>query len=98
MKKNLIWAFVALAFAACTNPDMNGNDTPIHSGEIETSYIAINLSASDITRAQTGYDDGTEAERKVHHADFFFFDGEGNPFNVTGNPATAPGGGVNHLQ
>ena len=97
MKKSFIWAFVALAFAACTNPDMNGNDTPIHSGEIETSYIAINLSASDITRAQTGYDDGTEAERRVHHADFFFFDGEGNPFNVTGNPATAPGGGVNHL-
>ena len=97
MKKSFIWAFVALAFAACTNPDMNGNDAPVHSGEIETSYIAINLSASDITRAQTGYDDGTDAERAVKHADFFFFDGEGNAFNVTGNPATAPGGGVNHL-
>ena len=99
MKKSFIWAFVAMAFAACTNPDMNGNDAPVHSGEIETSYIAINLSASDITRAQTGYDDGTPEERAVHHADFFFFDGNGNPFNVTGNPATAPdGGGVNHLQ
>ena len=97
MKKSFIWAFVAMAFAACTNPDMNGNDAPVHSGEIETSYIAINLSASDITRAQTGYDDGTDAERAVKHADFFFFDGEGNAFNVTGNPATAPGGGVNHL-
>ena len=106
MKKSFIWAFVAMAFAACTNPDMNGNDAPVHSGEIETSYIAINLSASDITRAQTGYDDGTNAERAVHHADFFFFDGDGNAFNVTGNnvtgnvtgnPATKPGGGVNHL-
>ena len=97
MKKSFIWAFVALAFAACSNPDMNGNDAPVHSGEIETSYIAINLSASDITRAQEGYDDGTPAERAVHHADFFFFDGEGNAFNVTGNPATKPGGGVNHL-
>ena len=97
MKKSFIWAFVAMAFAACTNPDMNGNDAPVHSGEIEESYIAINLSASDITRAQTGYDDGTVEERAVHHADFFFFDGNGNPFNVTGNPATEPGGGVNHL-
>ncbi len=99
MKKSLIWAFAALAFAACSNPDMNGNDAPVHSGEIETSYIAINLSASDITRAQDGgFADGEAAERAVHHADFFFFDGDGNAFNVTGNPATQPGGGINHLQ
>ena len=98
MKKSLIWAFAALAFAACSNPDMNGNDAPVHSGEIEESYIAINLSASDITRAQDGgFADGEAAERAVHHADFFFFDGDGNAFNVTGNPATQPGGGVNHL-
>ena len=101
MKKSLIWAFAALAFAACSNPDMNGNDAPVHSGEIEESYIAINLSASDITRAQTGFEDGTEAERKVHHADFFFFDGDGKAFPVTltDGTVTSPGaaGGVNHL-
>lgn len=99
MKKSLIWAFAALAFAACSNPDMNGNDAPVHSGEIEESYIAINLSASDITRAdEASFEDGTEAERRVSHADFFFFDEGGNPFNVTGNPATTPGGGSNHLR
>ena len=101
MKKSFIWAFAALALAACSNPDMNGNDAPVHSGEIEESYIAINLSASDITRAQTGFEDGTEAERAVHHADFFFFDGDGNAFPVTltDGTVTSPGvaGGVNHL-
>lgn len=102
MKKSFIWAFAALAFAACSNPDMNGNDAPVHSGEIEESYIAINLSASDITRADAAvFEDGTEAERAAHHADFFFFDGDGNAFPVTltDGTVTSPGvaGGVNHL-
>ena len=99
MKKYLFLAIAALGFAACSDSDLNGGKDPIHKGEIEESYIAINLSASDITRAEGDpvFEDGTEAERKVHHADFFFFDGEGNPFNVTGNPATGAGGDVNHL-
>ena len=99
MKKSLIWAFAALAFAACSNPDMNGNDTPIHGGEIEESYIAINLSASDITRAEDGvYVDGVEAERAVKTAHFFFFkDGMPFPVNITGGAVTSPGGTINHL-
>lgn len=97
MKKYLFLAIAALGFAACSDSDLNGGKDPIHKGEIEESYIAINLSASDITRAADGYDDGTVDERKVNHADFFFFDGNGNAFNVTGNPATGAGGGVNHL-
>ena len=98
MKKYLFLAIAALGFAACSDSDLNGGKGPIHKGEIEESYIAINLSASDITRADAPvFEDGTEAERKVHHADFFFFDGDGNAFNVTGNPATGAGGGVNHL-
>ncbi len=98
MKKYLFLAIAALGFAACSDSDLNGGKDPIHKGEIEESYIAINLSASDITRADAPvFEDGTEAERAVHHADFFFFDGEGNAFNVTGNPATGAGGGVNHL-
>ena len=99
MKKYLFLAIAALGFAACSDSDLNGGKGHIHKGEIEESYIAINLSASDITRADTPpvFEDGTDAERAVHHADFFFFDGNGNAFNVTGNPATGAGGGVNHL-
>ena len=104
MKKYLFLAIAALGFAACSDSDLNGGKDPIHKGEIEESYIAINLSASDITRAEGDpvFEEGTEAERKVHHADFFFFDENGQPFpvNATEGPATAPGaaGGRNHLR
>lgn len=98
MKKYLFFAVALLGMASCAKEDVDNGNKPIHSGEIEESYIAINLSASDITRAEEGFDDGTADERAVNHADFFFFDEAGNPFNVTGNPATSPGGGINHLR
>ena len=98
MKKYLFFAVALLGMASCAKEDVDNGNKPIHSGEIEESYIAINLSASDITRAEAGFDDGTDAERAVKYADFFFFDEAGNPFNVTGNPATTSGGGVNHLR
>jgi hypothetical protein len=99
MKKYLFLAIALLGLASCAKDDLADGNKPIHGGEIEESYIAINLSASDITRAAAGaFEDGTAEERAVSHADFFFFDEAGNPFNVTGNPATAPGGGINHLR
>lgn len=100
MKKYLFLAIAALGFAACSDSDLNGGKDPIHKGEIEESYIAINLSASDNTRADgdDGYLDGTEIERKVASAHFFFFkDGVAFPVTVTGGAVTAPGAGVNHL-
>ena len=100
MKKYLFLAIAALGFAACSDSDLNGGKDPIHKGEIEESYIAINLSASDLTRADgdDGYLDGTEIERKVASAHFFFFkDGVAFPVTVTGGAVTAPGAGVNHL-
>ena len=101
MKKYLFLAVALLGMASCTKEDIADSNKPIHGGEIEESYIAINLSASDITRAETTtpeFKDGEEAERRVNHVDFFFFDANGNPFGVTGNPAVAPGTGVNHLR
>ena len=99
MKKYLFIALAALGFAACA--DKNEANGPVQNAEMEESYIAINLMAADNdTRAATdsyGYEDGTDAERAVKTAYFFFFDENGNPFNVTGAPATAPGGGKNHL-
>lgn len=101
MKKYLFLAVALLGMASCAKDDINDGNKPIYDGEIEESYIAINLSASDITRAETTtpeFEDGEEAERRVNHVDFFFFDGAGNPFSVVGNPAVAPGGGRNHLR
>lgn len=101
MKKYLFLALAAFAFVACADNDMDDINNPAHSGEVEESYIAINLSASDITRAGEGFEDGTEAESRVNHADFFFFDGQGNAFPVTVNTdgtTSSPGGGVNHLR
>ena len=99
MKKYLFLAIAALGFAACSDSDLNGGKDPIHKGEIEESYIAINLSASDITRAEGGiYQEGDANERAVANAHFFFFK-DGQPFTVNAAkaPATAPGDGVNHL-
>ena len=105
MKKYLFIALAALGFAACAEKmDVN---SPVQKGELEESYIAINLMSADVdTRAVTdpegnadeyGYEQGTTAERAITTAYFFFFDAEGKAFNVTGNPATSPGGSVNHL-
>ena len=100
MKKYLFIALAALGFAACADK-MDDVKSPAHNGELEESYIAINLMAADVdSRAAEdtyGYELGTEAERKINSAYFFFFDENGNPFNVNGAPATAPGGNKNHM-
>ena len=104
MKKYLLVVLAALGFAACTE-DNGGTNFP-QNGELEESYIAINLMSTDLdTRANTPdnvYEDGTAAERKITTAYFFFFDENGNPFYVnahTEGGATAPGSveGKNHL-
>lgn len=100
MKKYLFMALAVIGLAACAKEDLNGNNRPIHNGEVEESYIAISLAASESTRADgdDGYLDGTEIERKVASAHFFFFkDGIAFPVNVVGDAVTAPGTGVNHL-
>ena len=100
MKKYLFIALAAFGLAACAKDDISGGNGPSHNGEVEESYIAISLSASEGTRADgdDGYLDGTEIERKVASAHFFFFkDGVAFPVNVTDGAVTAPGTGVNHL-
>ena len=74
--------------------------TPVNNGEIEKSYIAINLMAADPdTRATDAtYQEGLEAERAVKSAYFFFFqNGQPFPVTVTGDAVTAPGTGANFL-
>ncbi len=102
MKKYMFLVLAAIGLAACTNDDLGGDNGPAHSGEIEESYIAINLSAAGGTRAEgDSYLDGDEAERVVKTAYFFFFDGDGDAFPVNINNTTIdqPGdaNGVNYL-
>ena len=98
MKKYFIIALAALGFAACAEK-MNDGPSPEQTGELEQSYIAINLMSSELdTRVNDDtpvLEDGEEAERKVNSVHFFFFR-QGVPFavNATGS---APGGGKNWL-
>ena len=106
MKKYLLMSLAALGFAACNQSE--DIDSPAHNGEVEESYIAINLMSADKNSTRKapdeygGYEDGTDIERLIKTAYFFFFDENGNPFSVTANAdnqATAPGtvDGKNHL-
>ena len=105
MKKYLFIALALFGMASCAKDDLNAGNKPHHNGEVEESYIAINLMAADVdSRAQDttnpkdgGYEEGTDAERAVKTAYFFFFDENGSPFNLLGAPATAPGGTKNYL-
>lgn len=95
-------ASVLLASCAAIFDD---DKTPVNSGEVETSYIAINLMATDPdTRAGEGdstdgtteeptptYQAGTADERAVKTAYFFFFqNGVPFPVTVTDGSVTAP--------
>ena len=99
MKKYLIIALAALGFAACAEK-MNDGPSPEQTGELEQSYIAINLMSSELdTRVNDDppvLEDGEAAERKVNSVHFFFFR-QGVPFAVNA-AGTAPGGGKNWLQ
>ncbi len=102
MKKYLFIALAALGLAACAEKmdDPNGSQK----GEVENSYIAISLSATDpSTRAEDGtYQEGTADERAVETAYFFFFNENGTAFPVNVNEGTVnqPGvsDGINYLQ
>ena len=97
MKKYFIIALAALGFAACAEKISDG-PSPEQTGELEQSYIAINLMSSELdTRADDPVlEDGEEAERKVNSVHFFFFR-QGVPFAVNA-AGSAPGGGKNWLQ
>ena len=105
MKKYFIIALAALGFAACAEK-MNDGPSPEQNGELEQSYIAINLMSSELdTRADDqaptlndgDLSDGIADEHAVNTVHFFFFR-QGAPFAVNAFPGTAPGGTRNWQQ
>lgn len=65
-----------LAVVGCSSGD-DGDLNGGASGNGSTSYLAVNLVSSDVTRAQQGYEDGDENENKVTSVRFYFFNGAG---------------------
>ena len=100
MKKYLFIALALFGLASCAE---KMGDENAHSGEVESSYIAISLSTADVdTRADDGvYQEGTADERAVETAYFFFFneDGTAFPVNVNADGNQVPdANGKNYLQ
>ncbi len=96
MKTNklLLGVLAAGMFMSCTNDDVENNLAP-PLGEVETSYIAVNVnSVYDITRAGD-YEEGTAEEQKVNKAIFFFFDNAGAPFVIANEIG---GTGTNYIE
>lgn len=86
MKKYLFIALAAMGFAACA--EKAETNVPVNNGEFEQSYIAVTFSADEMgTRVGEEFDLGTDVEREVKCAHFFFFDGQDKPFliNETNN-------------
>lgn len=84
--KYFLLGLAALGFAACSEPiDDASQINPIGGGT--KGYMAIDLKSSDdVVRAATDtYEDGTADEQAISCAAFFFFDQNGNPFNVNSN-------------
>lgn len=95
MKKYLILAAAILGFAACSKEGQN--DGPVHSGDLEQSYVAITLAADGMTtRASDGeYEEGRDQERAVKSAYVFFFK-DGAAFPVTFDGTTSTNSGANN--
>ena len=67
------------AFVACTNEDdVINNEQTVAKGE--KSYIAVNLNMTPSSRAS--FDEGLEKESAATEALFYFFDKQGNAFDI----------------
>ena len=82
MKRFLVLALAAFAFAACSEKEETGNQ-PAQNAELEQSYVAVTFTADDVTRADDDkYEAGSVEERAVKSAYVFFFKENGEAFAV----------------
>lgn len=84
MKKNFLFMSVlaTLLMAGCSKEESAPNGGDDGNGEANTSYLAVNLVSSDVTRAASGYKDGSEEENYVENVRFYFFTANGEIANV----------------
>ena len=68
MKRNFLFTSVlaSLFVAGCSKEDITPNGDG--KDEAKTSYMAVNLMSSDVTRAAEGYEDGSDVENNVSKA------------------------------
>lgn len=81
MKRNLLFmsVLVSLFLAGCSQEEIAPNGEDNGNGEVNTSYMTVNLMSSDVkgTRAASGYEDGSDVENKVTAVRFYFFTANG---------------------
>lgn len=90
MKKSLFFLPLALGLFACTNDEVvNNPDNGENSGDVETSYLSVNIVPSNVsgTKADDKFQYGTEEENLVNSIRFYFFNEWGNSVAVKSNGA-----------
>lgn len=96
--KFLLGFLFAGMFASCANDDAD-NALNAPTGELKTSYIALNVNAAvDMNRAATdgGFAEGTSEEQVVTNAHFFFFNSAGGAFAIN-SESKETGDGDNYI-
>ena len=80
----LVGMLACAAITACSNDD-NGNATNNGTESDGNTYLAVNLVANNdaMTRAESEFSNGTEAESTVTKARFYFFNGTGTAYPVS---------------
>lgn len=80
----LMSVFALAALVGCSQN--HEENEVVGGGEVEKSYLSVNVKSSeDLSRAIGDYEDGTDEEKKVTNAHFFFFDAAGAPVSVSGD-------------
>lgn len=84
MKRNFLFMSVlaSLFMVGCSQEEITPDSGTSANGEVNTSYMAVNLMSSDVTRAADGYEDGTADENSVSKVRFYFFTENGAAANV----------------
>lgn len=87
--KHFFWMLAALVFTGCSQSDDHDPALP-ENGEKSNSYVAVQIKATgEATRTtDEDFDPGTDAEKDVKSAHFFFFTASGAPYAVNSESYT----------
>lgn len=80
-KSFLFGLLASAAFVSCSN-EVDSIENNVVNQKGEQSYLAVNL--NPVTRTTPTFEAGSDAENLVNNVSFFFFDADGNAYDVTG--------------